>query len=162
MLEAVGLATQCEWSVACGRFLRPPGGFRGKLRIVHLCLPSHVVQTQRSFDLNKILKQIDFFVRLRCFWSQTASFDGTWRPASDQSARLAAVLRASLLEARWPFGLTISAPDFGGQGKEMVVGVSLIVAAFYGYNIGTSWVFTVYFATQVRCRAVLVLAEECG
>lgn len=65
-------------------------------------------QAQRSFDLNKILKQIDFF------------------------------------------------------GKEMVVGVSLIVAAFYGYNIGTSWVFTVYFATQVRCRAVFVLAEECG
>jgi hypothetical protein len=32
--------------------------------------------------------------------------------------------------------------------KELVVGIVLIAAGVYGYFVGTSWVFTVYFATQ--------------
>ena len=32
--------------------------------------------------------------------------------------------------------------------KELLVGVLLIGAGFYGFTVGTSWVFTVYFATQ--------------
>ena len=36
--------------------------------------------------------------------------------------------------------------------KELVVGIMLIAAGVYGAFVGTSWVFTVYFATQVRAR----------
>ena len=32
--------------------------------------------------------------------------------------------------------------------KELLVGVLLIGAGVYGFTVGTSWVFTVYFATQ--------------
>ena len=32
--------------------------------------------------------------------------------------------------------------------KELLVGVILIGAGVYGFTVGTSWVFTVYFATQ--------------
>ena len=34
--------------------------------------------------------------------------------------------------------------------KELLVGVLLIGAGVYGFTVGTSWVFTVYFATQDR------------
>ena len=36
--------------------------------------------------------------------------------------------------------------------KELLVGVLLIGAGVYGFTVGTSWVFTVYFATQDRAR----------
>ena len=32
--------------------------------------------------------------------------------------------------------------------KELVVGLALVGAGIYGYTVGTSWVFTVYFCTQ--------------
>ena len=32
--------------------------------------------------------------------------------------------------------------------KELLVGLLLIGAGVYGFTVGTSWVFTVYFATQ--------------
>jgi hypothetical protein len=34
--------------------------------------------------------------------------------------------------------------------KELLVGLLLIAAGVYGFTVGTSWVFTVYFATQER------------
>lgn len=34
--------------------------------------------------------------------------------------------------------------------RELLTGFLLIAAAVYGYHVGASWVFTVYFACQVR------------
>jgi len=41
-------------------------------------------------------------------------------------------------------------------GKEMACGLFLIGAAGYGYHLGASWVFTLYFTVQVRADSVCV------